>query len=280
MIVFCYIEYDSAYRIIYEVENMGKKQGSVYKPLVPAVEQAAKVLICLGNNSDKNMTVTQICTKLGIHKSKGYSILQTLMQFDFISKDAGTKKYSLGPGLLSLAKNFQDNFDIREISEVYLKNLANETKSTVLLGVISNDQFFISDTYEGDDTIGITIRANQSLHITHGAHGKAIAAFMDKKSLNDLLKQKTLQFFGKDKKFDMKLLKKELSICRKTGFAVDHGGVTPGVNAVSSPIFDSNRKIIAGIVLVGTFTKDKFEEYGQRVADISKEISKKCGAEI
>ena len=259
---------------------MNKNHISAYKPIVPAVEQATKLLICLGDNSDSKMTLTQICKKLGIHKSKGYSILHTLIQFDFITKDSGTKTYSLGSGLLLLARNVQDNLDIRKISEPFLQNLALETKSTVLLGILSNDQFFISATYEGDDTVGITIRANQSLQITHGAHGKAIAAFMDKKSLKDLLKQKHLHFYGKDKKFDMKFLTNELSICRKTGYAVDYGGVTSGINALSSPVFNSEQKIFAGIVLVGTFTKDKFEEYGQKIFDISKEISKKCGAEI
>ena len=202
------------------------------------------------------------------------------MQFDFITKDAGTKKYSLGPGLLALAKNVQDNFDIRKISEVYLKNLANETKSTVLLGIISNFQFYISATYEGSDTIGITIRANQVLNITHGAHGKAISAFLDEEAQQKLLAKKELYFYGKDKPFDMKVLKEELSLCHKTGFAVDHGGVTPGINALSSPIFDSDQEIIAGIVLVGTFTKNKFAKYGAKVAAISKEISKRSGAKI
>jgi len=259
---------------------MAKNNTSTYKPIVPAVDQSAKLLLCLGNNSGPNMTLTQICKKLGIHKSKGFSILHTLMQFDFISKDSGTKTYSLGPGLLSLAKNVHENLDIRKISESFLQDLALQTKSTVLLGVISNDQFFISATYEGDDTVGITIRANQTLHITHGAHGKAIVAFMDKERRDSLFKQKQLYFYGKDRYFDMKVLKKELSLCRKTGFAVDHGSVTPGINAISSPIFDSDKKIIAGVVIVGTFSKEKFSEFGQKVADISKEISRKVGANI
>ena len=259
---------------------MAKKNTSTYKPIVPAVEQAAKLLVCLGNNSGPDMTLTQICRKLDIHKSKGYSILHTLMQFNFIIKDSGTKTYSLGPGLLSLAKNVQDNFDIRKISEPYLTSLASETNSTVLLGIISNFQFYISSTYEGSDTVGITIRANQVLNITHGAHGKAIAAFLDKESQQKLLAKKELYFYGKGKPFDMKILKEELSLCRKTGFAVDHGGVTPGINAISSPIFDSGQEIIAGIVLVGTFSKDKFSNYGKKVADISREISRKAGANI
>lgn len=71
--------------------------------------------------------------RIGIHKSKGYSILHTLMQFDFITKDSGTKTYSLGSGLLLLARNVQDNLDIRKISEPLLKiDLTNMDKELLI----------------------------------------------------------------------------------------------------------------------------------------------------
>ncbi len=257
-----------------------EKNTSTYKPIVPSVEQAAKLLVCLGENSEPNMTVTQICRILNLHKSKGFSILHTLIQFDFIVKDSRTKTYSLGPGLLSLARNVQENLDVRKISESYLKNLANETKSTALLGIISNDQFYISEKHEGNVAIGLTLRANQALHITHGAHGKAIAAFLDKKAQQKFLEQETLYFYGENQTFDIRVLQQELSLCRETGYAVDYGGVNPAMNALSSPIFDSDQKIVGGIVLAGTFKKDKFVKFGQKVADISKEISRKLGADI
>jgi DNA-binding IclR family transcriptional regulator len=259
---------------------MSRVTGSSYKPVVPAVDQAAKVLLCLGENSDVKLTVTQICKKLNIHKSKGYSILHTLMQFDFVTKDSKTKTYELGPGLLSLAKNVQDNFDIRKISEPYLQNLANETKSTVLLGVVSNDQFYITETYEGDDMVGITIRRNQAFHITHGAHGKAITAFMKKSDQEALLKQDNLQFYGENKSFDMNLLNRELKECLDKGYAIDYGMVTQGINALSSPVFNHENNVFAGIVLVGTFPETCFKQYGDQVFTISKQISKKCGANI
>jgi DNA-binding IclR family transcriptional regulator len=255
-------------------------EKSEYKPMVPAVDQAAKLLLCLGDAVEGNMTVTQICQTIGIHKSKGYSILHTLMQFNFVIKDNETKAYSLGPGLLPLAKNIHDNLDIKKFADPILQRLAFETQSTVLLGIISNDQFFVIETYETDEIFGVTIRKNQSLHITHGAHGKAIAAFLDKEDLKSLLKQDKLHFYGKNKKFDMAKFEKELSYVRENGFAIDNGNSTPGINALSSPIFDSDKKIIAGIVLLGTFTQDKFDEYGAKVSDMGKDISIICGAKI
>jgi DNA-binding IclR family transcriptional regulator len=259
---------------------MKKNAKTTYTPLVPAVEQAARLLICLGGSSEPTLTVTQICSKLEIHKSKGFSILQTLMQFDFITKDPATKTYSLGPGLMMLAKNVQDNLDIRKIAQPYLQLLANQTKSTVLLGIVSNDQYYIAEKYEGDDTVGITVRPNSVLDITHGAHGKAIVAFMDEDKRQKLLKRKDLCFYGKNTNFKMKFLKQELSECQKNGYAIDDGDVTPGINALSSPVFNFENEIYGAIVLVGTFSKDKFQDFGKRVFKISKEISIKYGANL
>ena len=280
MIFFCYAESNSVYRIIIESLKVMKKNESIYKPAVPAVDQAARLLICLGDSSESKLTVTQICEKLGIHKSKGYSILQTLMQFDFITKDSVTKTYSLGPGLLLLSKNVQDNLDVLKISESYLRSLANETKSTVLLGIINNHQYYIAEKYEGNDTVGITVRPSQVLDLTHGAHGKAIVAFLGEDERKIVLGQKNLHFYGKDKSFDMEFLKQELSLCRKTGYAIDYGGVTPGINALSSPVFGFDQQVYGAIVLVGTFSKSKFIKYGERVAEISKQISIKLGTKF
>lgn len=76
------------------------KSVSVYKPLVPAVEQASRILLCLGESPQFKMRLTEICKQVGIHKSKGHSILNTLKQFGFVQKDPLTKVYSLGPALI------------------------------------------------------------------------------------------------------------------------------------------------------------------------------------
>jgi hypothetical protein len=55
-----------------------KKSKSGYKPIVPAVEQASRILLCLGESPNFKMRLTEICKQIGIHKSKGHSILNML----------------------------------------------------------------------------------------------------------------------------------------------------------------------------------------------------------
>ncbi|MBU1344595.1 MAG: IclR family transcriptional regulator [Proteobacteria bacterium] len=253
---------------------------SVYNPTSPAVEQAAQLLLCLGKNKDNSMSLTTICKEIHIHKSKGFSILNALAQYDLITKDYNTKTYSLGPALLPLAQKAKEKLDINAIAKDHLQNLAIETKSSVLLGIICNDQFYIAGKYDGNDKLSVTVRQHQSLHITHGSHGKAIFAFLTKKEQQRIIDSNQLFFHGTIESFDKNRLEQELDFCRKNGYAVDNGEITPGITAVSAPVFDHNNAVAAGIVLVGTFTQDKFETFGKMIAKTSRIISRQAGAKI
>ncbi len=136
----------------------GEKKKSTYSPTSPAVEQAARLLLCLGKNKDNDMGLTAICEEIGIHKSKGYSILNALSRYDLITKDTRTKAYSLGPALMPLARKAKEKLDINVIAKKHLKTLANDTKASVLLGIIFNDQFYISGKYDGNDNLTVTVR--------------------------------------------------------------------------------------------------------------------------
>lgn len=254
-----------------------ESKKSIYSPTSPAVEQAAQLLLCLGKTSD--MGLTAICNEIGIHKSKGYSILNALARYNLVTKDSRTKAYSLGPALMPLARKARERFDISAIAKVPLQQLANQTRSSVLLGIIVNDQFYIAAKYDGNDHLSVTIRQHQSLHITHGSHGKAIFGFLPETEQLRIMDTNQLFFHGNSDAFDKKRLEQELIFCRKNGYAVDNGESTPGISAVSAPVFDHNNEVTAGIVLVGTFTPDKFKPFGKMVAAAGRLISSLAGAQ-
>jgi len=261
-------------------ESKKKKEGkSGYKPLVPAVEQASRVLICLGRSQQFKMTLTEICREVGIYKSKGYSILNTLMQFGFVEKDPQTKTYALGPGLLSLSRHLLDHLDIRERVAPFLKELAVDTQSTALLGMISAEQVFVVAKHEGNRDISITIRLGHRFHITAGAHGKAIVAFMPEAERRRILSRKKLFFYRDPAHMDMGKLKKELEKCRGQGFSQDIGGLQAGINAVSAPLFGPQEKMVGCVILMGTFSEGLVETNGLKLAETAREISSALGVD-
>lgn len=260
-------------------ESQRKKEAkSDYKPLVPAVEQASRVLICLGRSHQFKMSLTDICREVGIYKSKGYNILNTLMRFGFVEKDHQTKTYALGPGLLFLSRHLLDHMDIRERVAPFLEELSVDTQSTALLGLISADQVFVAAKHEGNRNISITIRLGHRFHITAGAHGKAILAFMPEPERKRILARKRLFFYGDPALMDMKKLKKELEKCREQGFSQDIGGLQTGINAVSAPIFGPQQKMIGCIILMGVFSEELISEIGEKTAETANRVSSALGS--
>jgi DNA-binding IclR family transcriptional regulator len=258
--------------------NKQAKGKSGYKPLAPAVEQAAKLLVRLGRGPEPRMTLTEISREVGIHKSKGYSILNTLMQFGFVEKDLQTKTYSLGPGLLFLSRNLLDRMDIRERVAPFLEELAVDTRSTALLGLISADQVFVVAKHEGNQSIGITIRLGHRFHITSGAHGKAIVAFLPDEERKRILSRKRLFFYGDSSRFNKEEFEEEIRGCRASGFSRDLGGLQPGINAVSAPVFGPKGQIVGCLILMGPFPENRVEENGPKTAEMARRISSALGA--
>lgn len=258
-----------------------KKVKSVYKPLVPAVEQAARVLLCLGESPQYRMKLTEICRGIGIHKSKGHSILNTLKQFGFVEKDSVAKTYSLGPALIFLARSVLDNLQYQEIVAPFLEDLAKETNGTALFGLIYGEHLLVVGKKEGNQNIGFSIRLGHRFHVTLGAHGKAMVAFMPEADREKLLTKKRLFFHGLDSsRLNLKRLKGELTKCRQLGYALDMGEITTGVNFISAPVFGLQEKIIGCIILIGTFSKTLVEQYGPKTADVARRISYRLGADV
>ncbi len=254
---------------------------SVYKPLVPAVVQASRVLLCLGESPDFKMRLTEICKQVGIHKSKGHSILNTLKQFGFVEKDPRTKTYSLGPALIFLSRHVLDNLHYPEIVAPFLDDLAKETSGTALFGLIYGEHLLVVGKREGNQNIGFSIRLGHRFHITLGAHGKAIVAFMPEAEREKILTKKRIYFHGLDlSRLNMKRLRDELAQCRQLGYAQDVGEITAGVNFVGAPVFGVEEKIVGCIVLIGTFAESLIEKYGPKTADVARRISYKLGADM
>jgi DNA-binding IclR family transcriptional regulator len=262
-----------------ETEKPAKQTD--YTGHVPAVDQAARILLCLAKNKSSRMNLTEICSTVGIHKSKGYAILNTLMKFGFVRKEPEGKTYSLGLGLISLSRRVLDGLNFGEAAGPFLERLARKTHSTALLGLLDEDEYaFIVAKQEADHNIGLTTRVGHRFVVTEGAAGKAIFAFLPAHERERLLSGKPLRFHGSEAAFDPARLDKELRQCRRTGYAVDLGENFPGINIVAAPAFDSHGALLGSIFILGTFPEKLAGEYGPLVAETAKEFSIFLGADV
>jgi DNA-binding IclR family transcriptional regulator len=244
---------------------------------VPAVEQAIRIMLCLADNGSNPKSLTEVCREVGIHRSKAFSILNTLNEHGFVKKNPNRKGYVLGPGLLTLSGKMLETLSLPRLAEPILYELARKAKATVTLGIISDDKTYIVAEYLGAPGIGVSSPIGYVTPITYGSHGKAIAAFLPEDELKELLKSQDLFFYGRPEKFSKKKFLKDLTECRRNGFALELGDIQPGINAVAAPILDQHRYPIGYVTIVGFFTEDDALKLGLHAIDAVNTISKEAG---
>lgn len=256
------------------------KMHGVRKYIVPAVEQAVRVLFHMASSESSHMTLTEIYSGVGIPKSKAYSVLNTLKHFGIVQKDVNGTGYSLGPGLIGLSRRFLDNLSAPKLADPILQDLARKSGTTATFGLIAEKNVFVAAKHEGTRPIVVTMRVGHRLPITWGCHGKAIAAFLPEADLNDLLKDSNVYFQGDPTRFDRTRLMADLKRCRETWFASDLEETVQGLNAVAAPVLGPSGNPIGYIALLGLPSADVAEECGAFVAEAGKELSWQLGANV
>jgi DNA-binding IclR family transcriptional regulator len=257
-----------------------KETESIDRYIVPAVNQASRILFYLAEADSSFITLTEICDRVGIHKSKAFSILHTLQQFGLVQKGTNGKGYGLGPGLIGLSRRFLDNLSAPRLAEPFLEELARKAGTTAALGLIVDKNVFVAAKHEGSRPMGLTMRVGHRFPITFGCHGKIIAAFMPQEELQNLLKSRKLYFQGDPKRFDKAKLMNEMEQWRKNWFAEDTEESVPGLNAVAAPVLGPHSRPIGYIALLGFPSAEATHQYGPLVAEAGKALSRLLGARI
>jgi DNA-binding IclR family transcriptional regulator len=248
------------------------------KYLVPAVEQACRIIFSLAGSRATQMGLTEICAEVGIHKSKAYSILQTMQTFGLVQKKGDRKGYALGPALIALSRKVLDDLNAPRLAEPVLEELALKLGCTATLGLIAGNKVYVVAKHEGGVDVGVTLRIGHRFPLTYGSHGKAIAAFLPEADREMLLRDPKLYFHGPSGTVDRERLQLELEQCRREGFALDLGEMQPGLNSVAVPVFGPGEAPIGYIALVGLFSEQQARAFGPQAVAAGKELSRQLGA--
>ena len=247
---------------------------------VPAVDLSARILQFLSKTEAGQANLTEICRALGIYKSRGHAILQTLTAHGLVERNEATKRYGLGPAVLTLSRAYLRNLDIRQAALPRLETLARETGGTALLGLVSGDSCFVVAKKDGPAPLGITIETGHRFPLTAGAHGKAIVAFLPEAARTRILKRRHLYFHGKPEALQMERLLGELAACREQGYALDMGELQPGIHAAAAPVFSGKGEVLGALIVVGLFPMEAAPRVGGKVRDAAADLSRALGAHL
>lgn len=202
---------------------------------VGAVRKALQIL-CQFDPQTPALTVSDVSRRLKIPKSTAHNLLRTLQAYDFLHQDPGDRRYRLGARLFELSNLFAHHTPLLAAARPHLKRLAEVTRETVKLGVLSEGQVLILAAIESP--YQLHTRGDEGkralLHCT--GLGKAILAALPPEQVRQIAAEKGLPRLTPQTITRLDRLEEELRQIRARGWAADLEENEAGVICVAAPI--------------------------------------------
>ena len=215
-----------------------RRNGESPPSTVNAVASALKILFHL-SAIDTPIGVTPLARVLGLNTSTCFNILKTLVRDNLVEFDEKTKGYTLGMGVVDLAKGlFSKDIDVSSVRTM-MEQVAQKHGITVsLLRRIKDNRSMIVQIAVSDAPVRISLSVGQILPLLLGAQGQVMAAFSGL-DVQELRRQFELLNFGRPISFETFMASVEET--RRRGWSVDEGYIVRGTVSLSVPIFDRVR---------------------------------------
>jgi DNA-binding IclR family transcriptional regulator len=215
-----------------------RRNGEAPPSTVNAVASALKILFHL-SAVDTPIGVTPLARVLGLNTSTCFNILKTLVRDNLVEFDEKTKTYTIGMGVVDLAKGlFARDIDVSTVRPI-MEQVAQKHGITVsLLRRIKDNRSMIVQIAVSDAPVRISLSVGQILPLLLGAQGQVMAAFSGLDA-QELRRQFDLLNFGRPISFDTFMSNVEDT--RRRGWSVDEGYIVRGTVSISVPVFDRVR---------------------------------------
>ena len=215
---------------------------------VQAVERVVQALEILAKEG--SVAVGDVAERMGVHKSTASRILGALESHGFVQQSSRRGKYQLGVGLLRVASSIPRRLSLVHAARPVLEDLAQQYGETVNLAVLRNVY-----AVNVDQAMGLSNVASYNwignltpLHAT--SSGKVFLAYMSASEREDLLRRAKLEAFT-GRTLTREQLETELPVIVQRGYAITHGELEEGLNAVAAPIFGHTGDVIGSVSLSG-----------------------------
>lgn len=196
---------------------------------------------------DKGVTYSEIVAALGLPKSTVHRVLKDLTELGYLNFNPETKRYFGSLRVAALGAEVMSHFQLRDHVRPKLLELHRETDHTANLGILDETVGIFVDKIESRD-FGIKLFSEIGktfpLHCT--GLGKALLAFSSNQTVAKLLGT-PLKAITENTIVDPEEFKRELTLIRERGYALDNEEITRGIMCTAAPVFGFNGELICAV---------------------------------
>jgi DNA-binding IclR family transcriptional regulator len=197
-----------------------------------------------------SLGVTELGRALDVHKATASRLIATLAERGLLERDPLTEKYRLGFGLIRLAGAAMAGLDLVRTAHPILEGLAERTRETVNLGVLSGDAVVYVDQISGTRAIVSVSWVGRSTPLHCSSNGKVLLANMPDDERDRLL-ARPLERPTASTIVDAAALVAQLRDVRIRGYAQTLEELEEGLNAVAAPVRGADGQVVAALSVSG-----------------------------
>ena len=213
-----------------------------------SVSRALRALELVAESGE--LGVTELGRRLDVHKATASRLASTLAAGGLLERDPVTDRYRLGFGLVRLAGAAMAGLDLVSTARPVLGDLAERTRETVTLGVLSGDEVVSIDQVTGTRSIVSVswVGRRTPLHTT--STGKVLLAAMDDSEVARRAGRR-LERSTPNSITGPKELRSQLEQIRRQGYAQTLEELEEGLNAVAAPVRQADGTVVAALSVSG-----------------------------
>jgi IclR family KDG regulon transcriptional repressor len=236
------------------------------KLTVRAVERALDILLCFTNESD--LGLTELASRVGLHKSTVHRLLASLEGKGFIIRDPASEKYKLGYRVWELSANLMQSDDMPVMLLPEMERLRDVVGETISLYVRDGQERIRIQAVQSRLAVRRVAPVGARLPLVVGASSKILVAYADKAIQDELLKE-----ISWPEGMNRKAFVKQLEHIVEVGYATSIEEREPGAAAVAAPIYNRTGQVVAALSVSGPanrLTAEKMQEQAGIIIESAK----------
>ncbi|MEX1031387.1 MAG: IclR family transcriptional regulator [Paenibacillaceae bacterium] len=236
------------------------------KLTVRAVERALDILLCFTNESD--LGLTELASRVGLHKSTVHRLLASLEGKGFIIRDPASEKYKLGYRVWELSANLMQSDDMSVALLPEMERLRDVVGETISLYVRDGHERIRIQAVQSRQAVRRVAPVGARLPLVVGASSKILVAYADKANQDELLEE-----ISWPEGMNRKAFVKQLAHILEVGYATSIEEREPGAAAVAAPIYNRTGEVVAALSVSGPanrLTADKMQEQAEIIIESAK----------
>jgi len=223
--------------------------------------------------------VTEIATRVGLHKSTVSRILSTFEQENLVERDAETRRFRLGLGLIAVAGPLLAELEERRVAYPVLRELTEQTGETSALMVWNGSESMCVEQIASPQQIKHTTPLGARYQDAMSASVQVFLSTEPAERVRALLRSGAITYPGLDDA-NLEGYQIKLGDVGHRGWAINYGESSIDEVGVAAPVHDHRGNVVAAVLIPAPrfrVSPDRLQSLGEACAAAAFRITSRLG---